>query len=286
MPIQPLNAGSQSALIGIRHIGDAQNRIGQNLSRLASGMRINRAADDAAGLAISEQLIADIRSAEQAGRNIADAGGMLRVAEGGLTQISDLLARGRELSIQAASGTVGDEQRALLQNEIESIQAEVTRITNVTEFNGTKPLAGDLAPGAVEQVEVQAGIQNTPEDRVNLNVVEATDAAALGIAGVDISTQAGARDALSQFDTAIERVTQRRARIGATQNRLQAAAANLGVQRENLAAANTAIRGLDYARETSAFARNQALGAAGISALRQGQQSQAGIIGSLLDITG
>lgn len=286
MPIQPLNANNPSALIGIRHAGAAQNRIGQNLSRLASGMRINKAADDAAGLAISEQLIADIRSAEQAGRNIADAGGMLRVAEGGLTQISNLLARGRELSIQAASGTVGDEQRALLQNEIESIRAEVTRITNVTEFNGTKPLAGDLAPGAAEQVEVQTGIQNTPEDRINLNVVEATGAASLGIAGVDISTQAGARNALSQFDTAIARVAQRRARIGATQNRLQAAAANLGVQRENLAAANAAIRGLDYARETSAFARNQVLGAAGISALRQGQQSQAGIIGSLLDITG
>lgn len=284
MPIQPLNLNNAFNLIGNRNVGQAYGALGQNLGRLASGMRINRAADDAAGLAISEQLIADIRSAEQAQRNIIDGTALTRVAEGGLSEISDLLARGRELAVQASTGTLNDEQRALLNQEVNAIQEEINRITNVTEFNGQRLLSGDLAPGAATQVNIQAGFQNTEADRVNLNVVETTDTATLGIAGVDISTQQGAQNALAAFDNAIAQVTQNRANIGAVQNRLQAAAANIGVQRENFIGANNAIRGLDYAQESSALARNQILAQAATGVLRQGQQSQAGIIGSLLNI--
>ena len=132
MALGSINANSLSALIATRHIGSNSAKLGESLAKLGSGLRINKAADDAAGLAIVEQLEADIKSANQASRNISDGTSLTRVAEGGLSEISDLLSRGRELSIQAANGTLNDEQRATLNNEIDSIKEEVNRISGVT----------------------------------------------------------------------------------------------------------------------------------------------------------
>ncbi len=272
--------------VGRRNIGIANTRLGENLSKLSSGRRIEKAADDAAGLAISQQLIADIKASEQAQRNITDGAALTRVAEGGLSEISNLLSRGRELSIQAANGTLNNEQRATLNTEITSIKDEINRISGVSEFNGQKLLDGDLAPGSANQVAIQAGIQGTSNDRININVVENSDTTALGVDSVDISTQAGALSALSAFDSAITQVTSSRADIGALQNRFDNAANNLSVTRENLISANSTIRDLDYAAETSSAQRNQILSQAAVSVLRSGQQSQSGIIGSLLNIRG
>jgi len=280
----PVSINNSFNALGNRNIGISTNRLGENLAKLSSGRKINKASDNAAALAIAEQLSADIRSAEQAQRNLSDGAAVTRVAEGGLSQISDLLARGRELSIQAANGTLSDEQRATLNREITAIKEEIDRTANVTEFNGQKLLNGELAPGAPTELSVQAGIQNTPSDRISLNVIEDSGAAALGIDGVDISTQQGARDALSAFDSAIQKVSQNRANIGSLQNRFDTAASNLAVSRENLTAAESTIRDLDYAKEASSFQRNQVLTQAAVSVLRQGQQSQAGIVGSLLNI--
>ena len=281
MAIRPLTTSFLSTLNATRNLGASQARLGESLNKLASGLQINKAADNAAGLAIAEQLRADIESAGQAQRNISDGASLARVAEGGLSEISDLLARGRELSVQAANGTLNDQQRATINTEINSIQSEIDRITNVTEFNGQQLLSGELAAGAPTQLSIQAGIQNTPNNRVSLNVIEATNTQALGVDTVNVSTQAGAQDAISKFDTAIAQVADRRASIGALENRLESA-----VTRETLTAAEGAIRGLDYAKETGEFARNQIMSQAAAQTLRTGLSAESGLIGALLNIRG
>lgn len=281
----PMRIGDSSALAGQRNIGVSNKRLTDSFAKLASGKRITKASDDAAGLAISEQLNADIRSAEQAQRNITDATAMTRVAEGGLSQISDMLARGRELSVQAANGTLTNEQRTAINNEITGIQAEIDRISATTEFNGQKLLDGTLAPNA-PQVAVQAGVQNTANDQININVVNQTNAQTLGIAAIDVSTQQGAQNALAAFDTAINQVSQTRSNIGALQNRFDSAAANIGVFRENLQAASSNIQDLDYAQGTSDLTRNQVLNQAATSVLKQGLGAQKASIGALLNIRG
>ena len=286
MAIRPLTTSFLSTLNATRNLGASQARLGESLNKLASGLQINKAADNAAGLAIAEQLRADIESAGQAQRNISDGASLARVAEGGLSEISDLLARGRELSVQAANGTLNDQQRATINTEINSIQSEIDRITNVTEFNGQQLLSGELAAGAPTQLSIQAGIQNTPNNRVSLNVIEATNTQALGVDTVNVSTQAGAQDAISKFDTAIAQVADRRASIGALENRLESAANNLAVTRESLTAAEGAIRGLDYAKETGEFARNQIMSQAAAQTLRTGLSAESGLIGALLNIRG
>lgn len=280
-----INVNNAFSLTGQRNISNSFNRLGGNLSKLASGKGINGAADNAAGLAIAEQLAADISSANQAQRNISDGASLARVAEGATNEISDLLTRGRELSIQAANGTLNNEQRATIQREVDSIKQEINRITEVTEFNGQKLVNGDLAPGA-QEVAVQAGIQSTGNDRLSLNVVNATDTASLGVDSVDVSTQQGARDALSSFDSALASVNQTRGEIGALQNRLDSSARNLGVFKESLSQAESQIRGTDYASETSSFARNQIQSQVATNVLSQSNSTQSAAIGALLNIKG
>ncbi|MBF0170465.1 MAG: flagellin FliC [Nitrospinae bacterium] len=282
----PINVNNAFSLTGQRNINTSFNRLGGNLAKLASGKGINSAADNAAGLAIAEQLSADIRSAEQAQRNINDGASMARVAEGATGEIGDLLTRGRELAIQASNGTLDNEQRATIQKEVDSIKQEINRISSVTEFNGQKLMNGELAPDAANQVSIQAGIQSGPNDRLNVNVVKATDTASLGVDTVDVSTQQGARDALSSFDNALAQVTQTRGEIGALQNRLDSSARNLGVFKESLSAAESQIRGTDYASETSSFARNQIQSQVATNVLSQSNRAQAGVIGSLLNLKG
>ncbi len=281
-----INVNNSFSQVGQRNIGDSFNRLGGNLAKLASGKGINSAADNAAGLAIAEQLAADISSANQTQRNINDGASLARVAEGATNEISDLLTRGRELSIQAANGTLNDDQRATIQREVDSIKQEINRISGVTEFNGQKLLNGELAPGSSNQVSIQAGIQSTGADRLSANVVEATDTATLGVDSVDVSTQQGALSALSSFDTAISQVNQTRGDIGALQNRLDSSARNLGVFKEGLSQAEGQIRGLDYAQETSSFSRNQIQSQVATNALSQSNAAQSAAIGALLNIKG
>lgn len=282
----PIRIGDSSILTGQRNIGSSTSRLSENFAKLASGKRITRAADDAAGLAIAEKLNSDIRSAEQAQRNIGDAAAMTRVAEGGLSEISDMLSRGRELAIQASSGTLNDQQRAAVNNEIEGIKKEIDRISGTTEFNGQKVLDGSMAPGAATQVNVQAGVKSGPGDQINMNVVNASDTQTLGVDAVDVSTQQGAQDALAAFDNAIGKVSETRANIGSLQNRFDSAASNLGVYSENLQAASSNIQDLDYAAGTSELSRNQVLNQAATSVLRQGLSTQQASIGALLNIRG
>ena len=282
----PLRINNSFSATSQRNINTAANRLGSNFAQLSSGKRITSAAVDAAGLAISAQMTSDIASAGQAQQNISDGMAMSRVAEGALGSVSDMLGRARELSVQAANGTLSDQQRDIINNELNSIKSEIDRVSGVTEFNGTKLLDGTMAPGSATQVNVQAGIQNTAADKINMNVVDKTDTATLGISGTDVSTQQGAQNALSAIDGALQKVSASRSNIGALQNRFDSAAANLGVYKENLSAANSAISDLDYAQAASDFAKNQTLSQAATKTMKQGMKIQSQGIGALLNIKG
>ncbi len=283
MPLPIGNASNQSIL---NRIGQTSSNLGGNLAKLASGRRINTAADDAAGMAISEQLKAQIASVDQAASNISQGGALLRTAEGGLGQISDLLSRGRELAVQAANGTLNDQQRQAINAEFTNIKQEIDRVTQTTEYNGQQLLTGQLGPAAANPPVIQAGINATAADRITLNQINASDTGALGVSNLSLDTAANAANALQGLDTAISSVSQNRAGIGAIENRLAAGAANLSVTKENLTAADTQIAGLDYAAEISSLNQNKVALQAGISALKSGLQTQEKLIGGLFNTKG
>lgn len=245
-----------------RHLGNNNARLGQSLERLSSGLRINRASDDAAGLAISAALRGDIRSLNQATRNANDGISLINTAEGALSEQASILVRMRELASQAATGTVGSTERQTIDREFQALMAEIDRISAVTEFNGQKLINGSLSSAATASVVIQIGIQATSNDRIGLNTavdLTAITAAGLAISTLDVKTAASSLSALSSLDSAISTVTDGRGRLGAVQNRLVHTVANLTVTTENLTAAESQIRDADYASEISDFTRNQIL---------------------------
>ena len=256
------------ALNAYRHLNRTQGSLSRSIEKLSSGLRITRAADDAAGLAISEQMRADIRSMNQAVRNANDGVSMLQTAEGALNEVSGMLTRMRELASQAATGTVGDAQKLTLDSEFQHLISEINRIAEVTEFNGTKLINGDLSSGTAASATFQIGIQNTSNDRlaVDIDSMKADD---LAISGVAISTAALAQSALGQIDSAIGEVASQRGTIGAVQNRLERTIANLSISAENLTAAESNIRDVDMALEMAIFTKNQIMTQAGTAMLAQ-----------------
>lgn len=252
-----------------RNISRTERGLGTAMQRLSSGLRINQASDDAAGLAISEKLRSQVRSLSQAQRNANDGISLLQTAEGALSETSDMLTRMRELAMQSANGTLGTSERAAINEEFTALRSEMDRIANVTEFNGTNLLDGSLSAG----VTFQVGTNNVAaNDRITVSIAD-SDAAAMGIsAGMTLSTVTGARTALGLIDTAIGNVSSRRGEMGAAQNRLLSTINNLSTSFENLSAANSRIRDADIAQESAAFARSQILMQAGTSVLAQANQ--------------
>ena len=243
------------------------NRESQNtLAKMSSGTRITRASDDAAGLAISEKLKAQIKSNAQANRNANDGISMVQTAEGGLDEVSNILTRLRELSIQSASDTVGNTERGFTDMEYQNLKQEVERIAQVTEFNGTKLLSGEGNP-----LDFQIGANNDAfQDRITYDTSEQNaKLASLGIDGIGVDSKEGAQNSLDVIDTAIEKVSGQRASLGAIQNRLISTSNNLQITNENLSAANSRIRDVDYAEVAADNARNNILGQAGTSVLAQ-----------------
>lgn len=252
-----------------RNLNKTQNWLYSNMGRLSSGLRINTAGDDAAGLAISEKLKAQIRSITQASRNANDGVSLLQTAEGSMNEISGILTRMRELAVQSATDTVGTTERGFLQVEFTAQIAEIDRIAAVTEFNGVA-----LVDGTATDIDFQIGIQNTDDDRINVAIADMTTATlGGGLTALDISDKAGAQGALAVIDQAISDVSSGRADLGAVQNRLQVTIANLATAGENLSAANSRIREVDVAEETSAMTRNSILMQAGVSVLAQANQT-------------
>jgi flagellin len=259
-----------SAINAQRNLVGSQRNINDSMAKLSSGSRINKAADDAAGLAISEGMKAQIRSAAQAQRNANDGISMVQTAEGGLNEIGNIVVRLRELGIQAASDTVGEKERGMLNKEVQQLKSEVQRIASVTTWGTTK-----LLDGSSPQFDFQVGLYNNDvEDRISFKAGEnVATLDALGIAGIDFSSKEGAQEALGLLDEAQTSVSGTRANLGALQNRLTSTVDNLGVAQENMSAANSRIRDTDVAQASSEMTRNNILLQAGTSTLAQANQS-------------
>ncbi len=279
-----------------RHMGLSNQKVSSHMEKLSSGYRINKAADDAAGLAISEGLNADIRSLGQAKRNANDAVSMLQVAEGSLEEVGNIVVRLKELSVQAASDTVGQQERDFLNREFMALKDEVDRIVLSTEYNGTRLLIGngDVDPALLTQqnqfpLEMQIGKDYiTPPDslesrnpvdiiRVDFSqmnaATEGENSLELGGAGNEggtrIDNKIDAQQSMTKIDSALGKLSSYRATIGAAQNRLMSTDRNLGVQIENLSAARSRIRDADFAFETAEFTQGNILLQAGASVLTQ-----------------
>ena len=275
-----------------RNLAASQTSLSASIGRLSSGMRINSAGDDAAGLGISENLKANIRSMAQAQRNTNDGVSMSQVAEGAMDDMQGIVSRMRELAVQSSNGTLGSTERGYIQTEFTQLSGEINRIGAVTNFNGQKLLDGSASAGLTFQV----GINNTANDRISMSITKLTTStlgsaslhvasaslstvtnarAAMGVfdkAIQQLSTAAKAQSAIGAFDKAIQQLSQARAKVGATQNRLSVTVSNLASQQEHLSAANSRIRDVDVASETAAMTKSQILSQAGLAVLAQANQ--------------
>jgi flagellin len=253
-----------------RNLSTVRKNQESSLEKLSSGNRINKAGDDAAGLAISEKLKASIRGTAQASRNAGDGISLIQTAEGGLNEASNILIRLRELSIQSASDTVGEQERKFSDLEFQTLKQEMKRIADSTQFNGK-----DLLKGEGDRLDFQIGILNNPDnDRLSYDpsLINSTPEN-MGIDGLNVLTKEDSQTNLEGIDTAINQVNESRARLGAFQNRLQSTISNLEVQKENLAAANSRIRDTDIAIETSNLTKSNILMASSTSVLAQANAS-------------
>lgn len=278
---RPLNSSSTNQLLNI--IQKNKSGLGNSLEKIASGRRLNRAGEDPASNAIATQLRSDIRALTQATRNVDAGSNFIRSAEGGLSTISDLVARGRELSLQAANGTLGDTERQTLNAEFTQIKSEIDRISASSEFNGQKLLDGSLSPQSTTQVDIQSGIESGPENQINLNVIDSTDTQALGIDASDISTADGALQALGDLDQAAASVTASRGQIGAVANRLVTTSNGLGTTIENLTRSESALADTDLAEEISTLQRGLALTQTSIKTLAASLKQNERATGRLLN---
>ncbi len=277
-----------------RRLGISTQELQGSMNKLSSGERINKAADDAAGLAVSEKMRADLRGLGQARRNALDGVSLVQTAEGGLMETTNMLIRLRELAVQAASDTIGNTERSFLDKEYLALKDEVDRIANVTEFNGTRLLIGsndvaeELTAGTNSfPLEIQVGkdyfanpdaidqlnpINIIKIDLSTINAFTSGDGSLeLGQAedGTRVNTKQSAQTSISTLDTAITRVNEHRAYLGAIQNRFTSTIANLGIQMENVSESRSRIRDTDFAAETASMAQSKILQQAGTSVLAQ-----------------
>lgn len=263
-------ATNTAALQAQRQMLNTRANLDRSLERLASGSRINHAGDDAAGLAISENLKAQVKGLRQSKRNAMDGVSLVQVSEGGINEISNILVRLRELAIQAASDTIGDTERQFTDREFQALKQEIDRISNVTQFNGIPLLNGKSGV-----FEIQVGTHNNPLlDRINYNGERSdTSLDALKLGGESLATKQGAQLSLSVIDDALIRVNSIRADLGAVQSRLQSTINNLAISDENLSSANSRIRDTDFAEEVSEMTKNNILMQSGVAVLGQANNS-------------
>ena len=248
-----------------RELFNVTDRLSGNYKRLSSGLRISTGADDAAGLGISERMRSQIRSYEQAGRNAQDGVSLVQTAEGALNEVNNNLVRMRELSIQAANGTLNTGDRAAVDNEFQQLIQEIDRIAETTDFNGISLLNDTTGTVTIQlQVGTEAG------ETVLVSLVDMTDAGlGLTTSGFDLTTVTNASGALDLIDAAIDYVTNARSDLGASQNRLQSSLRSTQVASENLSASESRIRDVDIAKETADLTRNSIMQQAAVSVLAQ-----------------
>ena len=246
-----------------RNLSAVSNRLQGSFEKLSSGLRIARASDDAAGLAISERLRAQIRSLDQAGRNAADGVSLVQTTEASTSEIGGNLARLRELAVQASNGTLNSGDREALDAEFTALVDEIDRVATQTTFNGTNVL-----DGSVTSISIQVGTESGETIDIDLQGLTASDLSLSG-ASFDLTTVSNAQAALDTIDSAIDSVTSFRGDLGAIQNRLQSASRSIAATSENLSAAESRIRDVDIAAETANLTKNSILQQAAVSVLAQ-----------------
>ncbi len=260
MPLRIFN--NVSSLNTQRSLDTNNNRVGQTVERIASGIRVNKAADDTASFSISESLRSDTRALKQAGRNVNAAVSLVNTADGALGDISSTLIRLRELATNAATGTIGDTERETLQLEFNALKLEIDRIAGTSEFNGKKLLNGDLSNTASEKINITLGINSSSGNQLDLNSeLNITDVSTngLGLSTSDISTSDGAVAAVEAIDSIIDGFNSIRGRVGATQGRLDRSANNLNVTATNIQAAESTLRDADLSEEFAELTKSQIL---------------------------
>lgn len=254
-----------------RGVAGNQKGLEKSLNELSSGSRINKAADDAAGLALSKEMNMDLRSAAQADRNTNDAISLVQIADGSFTELSGIVTRLREVGMMASSDTIQDEERRMLNREVVHLRAEMDRITESTRMVSRKLLNGQEG-----DVQIQVGIfgdMNNDKLKINLKDFD-TRSANLGMTNVDFTTKEQAQKSIGDLDRAMQNLSARRATIGAIQNRLVSSIDNLGVQRQNVAQSQSTITDADIAVATANAAKGQIIQNAGVASLAQANQNQ------------
>ena len=260
-----------------RALMGTQSSMSRSMERLSSGLRINRAADDAAGLAVSEVMRSNIRGQQVATRNAQDGVSLVQVADGALGNLGDMLQRIRDLAVQASNGTLTDAQRSNLDAEVQQVLTEVNRVGTDTDFNGIKILAGSVSTAA-SAVTLQVGAAAGQTIAFTIGTVSTSD---LGVSGIAVSSAASASAAIASIDAAISTVTTNRANLGATQNRLEQTIARLGLMAENMQAAESRVRDADMAQEMIKFTKAQVLQQSGMSMLAQANQAPQSVLSLL-----
>jgi flagellin len=265
------NTASNNA---INNLNRNTRALSSSFRKISSGLRISKASDDAAGLAVAENLEAASRSAKVAMRNTNDGISIISTAEGASNEVGNILKRMRELAVQSSSETLDDGERAYIQDEFTELSEEVDRISAVTEFNGLQ-----LADGTDTQLDVQVGVNNTADDRITISLGDLT-ASTLGVdtASVDLSSSATAQTAIDTIDIAIDSVSAYRSKFGAVENRLNSALNNLENYTENLLSAESQIRDADFAYETAEMSKNQIMQQASTAVLAQAKTVSQGAL--------
>lgn len=263
-----------AALNTHRQLTGGTNAAAKNMEKLSSGLKINRAGDDAAGLAISEKMRGQIRGLDMASKNAQDGISLIQTAEGALNETHSILQRMRELAVQSANDTNTDSDRAELQKEVKQLTDEIDRIANTTQFN-TKTLMSGAFSGAGTELTFHVGANNAQNVKLQISNMKA---GALNVSGISISGQASADTAITTIQTAIDTVSAERSKLGAMQNRLEHTINNLGASSENLTAAESRIRDVDMAKEMMEFTKNNILTQASQAMLAQANQQPQGVL--------
>jgi flagellin len=264
-----------AAMMASGQLGRTQKNLGSSLQQISSGLRINKAADDAAGLGVATSLETAVISTQQSMRNTNDGISIIQTAESATQEVTDMLQRMRELAVQSASETLADEERSYIADEFNQLRSEVARVASVTEFNGVA-----LADGTTSTLNVQVGINNDTASRVAISLVNLTTSG-LGINSMSLSSVTDAQNALDFIDTALASVNSSRSVLGAVQNRLDSALNNAQNYMEALSSAEAQIRDTDYATETSNLTKLQIMQQAGVASLAQAKNMNQSVISLL-----
>ena len=270
-----IEAQNAARMLGITHNAQART-----IERLSSGYKINRSADDAAGLQISEKVRREVRGLSQASLNARDGISCTQTAEGAMSEVTDMLQRMNELAVKSANGTLSDEDRLNIQDEVDQLKSEIDRVGESTKFNELYLMKGDKSTGEEQSISIQAGTDSDSRDKITFRL-EKMNAKSLGVDGLDVSSQSGATDAVDTVYNAIKTISDQRSSLGAIQNRLDYTRGNLDNIIENETAADSQLQDTDMASDIMEFSKNRISELAGYTMLSNASRSGIGVLSLL-----